>query len=72
MNKLIPNLADRKEACCGCGACYLICPTKAIQMLEDEEGFEYPYINEDKCIACYLCVKTCAFKKDQESKKLNG
>ena len=62
MNKLIPNLADRKEACCGCGACYLICPTKAIQMLEDEEGFEYPNIIEEKCVCCHKCISVCPMK----------
>ena len=35
---------DAKEAysaqdCCGCTACYAICPKDAITMIEDEEGF---------------------------------
>lgn len=28
----------QKEECCGCRACYNICPTKAIQMSHDEKG----------------------------------
>ena len=60
--KKIPVLFSRKEECCGCTACYAICPQKAISMLEDEEGFEYPHINEEKCIKCYLCMKVCSFK----------
>ncbi|MDU5440486.1 MAG: 4Fe-4S dicluster domain-containing protein [Ruminococcus sp.] len=60
--KKIPVLFSRKEECCGCTACYAICPQKAISMLEDEEGFEYPHVNEEKCIKCYLCMKVCSFK----------
>lgn len=28
-------------------------------MKEDEEGFLYPYIDEDKCVNCGLCEKVC-------------
>ena len=42
--KEIPILYNRKEECCGCTACYAICPKEAISMVEDEEGFEYPVI----------------------------
>lgn len=53
----------QKEECCGCRACYNICPTKAIQMSHDEKGFLYPVIDEDKCIDCGLCAKVCDFRK---------
>ena len=46
----IPVLYKRKEECCGCTACYAICPKEAISMVEDEEGFEYPQIDESKCV----------------------
>ena len=42
--KEVPILYSRKEECCGCTACYAICPKEAISMVEDEEGFEYPQI----------------------------
>lgn len=48
-----------KEKCTGCFACYNICPKNAIEMIEDENGFIYPIINEKKCIHCGLCEKTC-------------
>ena len=35
----------------------------AISMIEDEEGFEYPQIDEKKCIKCYQCLKVCPFKE---------
>lgn len=37
--KEVPVLYKRKEECCGCTACYAICPKEAISMVEDEEGF---------------------------------
>ena len=40
----------KKEQCCACYACYSICPTKAIDMIEDDKGFKYPEINKGKCI----------------------
>lgn len=46
MEREIPVLYKRKEECCGCTACYAICPKEAISMIEDEEGFEYPQIDE--------------------------
>ena len=58
----IPNLFDKKEDCCGCTACYAACPMSAITMEEDEEGFEYPTINIEKCICCYKCINSCPNK----------
>ncbi len=63
MEKAIPVLYEEKALCCGCTACYAICPKSAITMVEDDEGFDYPVINETKCIRCYMCVKVCPIKK---------
>lgn len=62
-NKELPILYNRKEECCGCTACYAICPREAINMVEDEEGFEYPIIDIQKCVCCYQCVKVCPLKQ---------
>lgn len=48
-----------KDKCCGCGACYTACGRNAITMQFDEEGFEYPAINQDVCIDCGLCQASC-------------
>ncbi|NVM01363.1 MAG: 4Fe-4S binding protein, partial [Candidatus Helarchaeota archaeon] len=42
-----------KELCCGCGACFSICPVKAITMEET------PTVDENKCIHCGLCWASC-------------
>lgn len=48
-----------KSKCCGCTACYNICPKSAIEMVFDNEGFKYPQINHEKCIDCGLCDRVC-------------
>lgn len=67
--KELPILYNRKEECCGCTACHAICPNKAISMVEDEEGFEYPQIDKNLCIRCYQCMKVCPLKMVQEGKR---
>lgn len=62
MNKELPELFKEKKECCGCSACYAICPMKAIIMYPDEEGFEYPRVDSNKCIKCYKCINVCPFK----------
>lgn len=59
----MPILFNRKEECCGCMACYAVCPSKAISMIEDEEGFDYPYIEQKKCVRCYKCISVCPIKQ---------
>ena len=60
--KQIPVLYDKKEECCGCSACSAICPSDAIKMEEDEEGFKYPKISENKCVGCHQCLRVCPMK----------
>ena len=57
------ELFTNKSECCGCAACMLICPKKAITMSCDEEGFLYPFIEHEKCIKCLQCLNVCAFKQ---------
>lgn len=48
-----------KQNCCGCSACYAICPKHCILMQPDQEGFLYPEIDESRCIDCGKCEKVC-------------
>jgi len=66
--KTLPELYENRENCCGCSACFAICPVHAISMDPDEEGFLYPTLDAEKCIRCYECIKVCAFKVDQEAR----
>lgn len=58
-----PVLYERKALCCGCGACYAICPYAAIYMAEDEEGFNYPQIDAEKCVRCWQCKSVCPVRQ---------
>ena len=56
---------EDKYSCCGCGACEASCPTKAISIDADEEGFMYPSIDDARCVDCGKCLKVCAFRADK-------
>ena len=64
------SLKDKKD-CCGCSACYNICPKKAISMQEDIEGFLYPIIDNNKCVKCNLCIKVCPILNNKKETKLS-
>lgn len=53
--------SGRKKECYGCKACLDICPVNAIHFAEDEEGFTYPGIDQNKCIHCNLCINNCSY-----------
>lgn len=56
------DLYLRKEECCGCTACFSICPVNAIVMSIDDEGFAYPVIKAERCKKCLLCIEVCPLK----------
>lgn len=56
---------NRKD-CCGCSACAQKCPYGAISMVENENGFKYPIINQDRCTHCNMCSKVCPFKNTED------
>ena len=58
----------RQEDCCGCTACFNICPKSAITMEADFEGFLYPRIDMDLCINCDLCERVCPLLNPPEIK----
>ena len=59
---------NRKEQCCGCGACAEVCAHKAITMQLDEEGFLYPTTDSSLCNDCGLCNKVCPFANRDEAR----
>jgi coenzyme F420-reducing hydrogenase beta subunit len=63
------NLNDKKDSqakyfcddsrCTGCSACAYSCPVNAIKMQTNDEGFEVPVRNSEKCIDCGKCRTVC-------------
>ena len=61
-----------KEDCCGCTACMSVCPRKCITMVQDNEGFLYPFIDNAKCIDCHLCEKKCPVLGREKTVAISG
>ena len=59
----------QKLLCTGCAACFAKCPAHCIKMIENEEGFLYPSINNEKCLNCNLCKDVCPINKTFDNNK---
>lgn len=57
------------QHCCGCSACFSVCPQQCIEMKQDEFGFLYPSISSDSCVECSLCERACPVLSEVEPKK---
>ncbi len=66
------NILDEKDSCCGCQACFNVCPVHAIGMRIDEEGFFYPEIDDNKCINCDSCREACPILVPPPKNSLTG
>jgi len=50
-----------KKMCTGCGICESICPTKAIEIVYNENfGHFIPKIDNEKCTECGVCLQSCS------------
>ena len=45
--------------CYGCSACYYSCPVGAISMIRNKKGYLIPEINDNCCVDCGICKRTC-------------
>ncbi len=57
-----------QSKCTGCQACRVICPKQAITMTETKEGKTVPSVDEEVCVNCGLCERTCPVFADPEFK----
>ncbi|UQZ90604.1 4Fe-4S ferredoxin [Deltaproteobacteria bacterium Smac51] len=62
------SVYDGKSNCSGCAACYEVCPVGAIEMVPDEEGFQYPRIDQDLCVDCRACQEACPVRRPDDFK----
>jgi formate hydrogenlyase subunit 6/NADH:ubiquinone oxidoreductase subunit I len=51
-----------KEDCIGCGACFQVCPSAAIQM-QDKQKTRRLTVNWDMCNFCGQCQRSCPTEK---------
>lgn len=58
------TLYSEDKDCCGCGGCASVCPKNAISMKKNQDGFLFPEINQEKCIECGLCKKSCGYQEE--------
>ena len=61
------NDSSQFRECTSCQMCGAVCPTQAISITLNKDGFYRPVVNDDKCVNCGLCVKSC-YKFDNEIK----
>ena len=61
---LSENMPLNLDKCVGCSACKQICPMGAIEMIANNEGFLYPFINKSKCINCGACSRVCPLNSE--------
>ena len=45
--------------CTGCKMCKDVCPFDAIVYSNDNRGFWFPKVDEDKCKKCKICINKC-------------
>lgn len=61
----MPNLPTI-EQCFGCSACVDACAKKAIQLVEDANGFYVPHVQKDLCVECGQCEHKCPSLQQDE------
>lgn len=45
--------------CTGCAVCQVVCKVGAIKMIEEQDGFSYPMVDNQRCVKCGICYEKC-------------
>jgi len=48
-----------KDTCYGCGICAMLCPNKAIEVSEEQDGQRFIFVTPHKCTGCGVCKAVC-------------
>lgn len=63
MIAIMNNIENIQDKCKGCGACEIICPTNAIVLEINSDGYYSAKVNGNKCINCGKCLSVCIKKE---------
>lgn len=63
------NITNLEKKCCGCTACSQICPEHCIEMIENDEGFKYPVVDNQRCRHCGACDAVCPVLQKNNSEE---
>lgn len=62
----------KNEECTGCMACYNACRHGAITIEFNDRGFKEPRINEEYCVDCGLCKRSCPVLSNPSDNEIVG
>lgn len=65
------DLFETHSLCCGCGACSIICPTKAITINRNDDGFWNAELNKELCVSCGKCNEVCPLLNRKYNKSID-
>ena len=57
--RIVMQITEKVRNCNGCSACIVGCRYSCIHMVEDENGYKQPLIDENGCSKCNNCVLYC-------------
>lgn len=58
-NEAVEAVNPERDGCCGCFACYNVCPSSTICMNLTADGFYEPVVDAARCTGCGLCASLC-------------
>lgn len=61
-----------KDRCTGCTFCESSCPTQAITMTLNQQGYYEPLVDMEKCISCGKCLSNCPVDKDSGNRTIRS